>query len=255
MRELFEVERHIRLIEVFEARWPGGDAFVRPRPYNALSYRITGDALFSDGERELRLSDGAVLFMPAGTPYHLKSGAEELIVVHFELTEPAQTRFSALNDTRSQAVRDSFRELLQIWRGKRTGYELFAAAEFYRLLGHLESLAEDSGGREIQQKIQPALMYIHERFADPSLDIGVLCRLTGLGETQLRKYFMAVCGTTPLKYINEHRVKYACSLMDGSGLSIQDIAAMSGFADAKYFSTVFRKYKGRTPTEYRDGGR
>ena len=58
-------------------------------------------------------------------------------------------------------------------------------------------------------------------------------------------------GYTPSNYIQNTRLSYATYLLKNSGTSnISDIAYKCGFSDPKYFSRLFKKTKGMTPTEY-----
>ena len=56
-------------------------------------------------------------------------------------------------------------------------------------------------------------------------------------------------------YIMKLRVDHFCSLLETSELPISTAAYRSGFIDNSNFSTLFKKYKGMTPTEYRKKNR
>jgi YesN/AraC family two-component response regulator len=53
------------------------------------------------------------------------------------------------------------------------------------------------------------------------------------------------------KYINSLRIQAAIKLLNTSFISIQDIAAHVGIDDCNYFTKVFKKEVGLTPSEYR----
>ena len=52
-------------------------------------------------------------------------------------------------------------------------------------------------------------------------------------------------------YIMKLRMEHFCSLLESSELPVSTAADQSGFIDNSNFSTLFKKYKGMTPTEYR----
>jgi AraC-like DNA-binding protein len=52
-------------------------------------------------------------------------------------------------------------------------------------------------------------------------------------------------------YIMKLRMEHFCRLLETSGLPVSTAADQSGFIDNSNFSTLFKKYKGMTPTEYR----
>lgn len=74
---------------------------------------------------------------------------------------------------------------------------------------------------------------------------------------QLSKYhfckqFRLKLGMSPIAYLNKLRIEQAVSLLSTTSLSVADIAGMTGFDTPGYFTKVFRRIVGGTPTEYRD---
>ena len=56
---------------------------------------------------------------------------------------------------------------------------------------------------------------------------------------------------TITSYITKLRLDHFCHLLESTELPVSEAADKSGFIDSSNFSTIFRKYKGMTPTEYR----
>ena len=56
---------------------------------------------------------------------------------------------------------------------------------------------------------------------------------------------------TITSYIMKLRLDHFCNLLETTELPVRTAADKSGFIDSSNFSTIFRKYKGMTPTEYR----
>ena len=55
-----------------------------------------------------------------------------------------------------------------------------------------------------------------------------------------------------IEYLTEVRLRNARELLKDSGLSIKEICAESGYSDPNYFSRIFKKYEGVTPSEFRE---
>lgn len=69
-------------------------------------------------------------------------------------------------------------------------------------------------------------------------------------------YLSRIYKQTMHEGINEHiirmRIEAACRLLKGSEISVSDIAAQCGFQTNKYFITVFKRLKGKTPKVWRE---
>ncbi|MGB9809558.1 MAG: helix-turn-helix transcriptional regulator, partial [Caldanaerobacter sp.] len=55
-----------------------------------------------------------------------------------------------------------------------------------------------------------------------------------------------------VNYLHKVRVEKAKELLSNRNLKTYQVASMVGFSDEKYFSQIFKKYTGLTPSQYRD---
>lgn len=65
-----------------------------------------------------------------------------------------------------------------------------------------------------------------------------------------RKLFCEIYGTSPIKYVNNLRIKKAKEALGSDYSSISDIALMLGFNNIYEFSRAFKAHTGSSPTEY-----
>ncbi|MBD2060646.1 helix-turn-helix transcriptional regulator [Oculatella sp. FACHB-28] len=56
---------------------------------------------------------------------------------------------------------------------------------------------------------------------------------------------------TPYQYVQRRRVEMAKKLLNQQNLTVLDISKQTGFQSSNYFSNIFCKYAGVTPTSYR----
>ena len=63
--------------------------------------------------------------------------------------------------------------------------------------------------------------------------------------------FRSAMGTSPMKYILNIRIRNAQTLLETTDYSISVIASLVGYDNPMYFSRLFRKAKGITPSRYR----
>ena len=66
------------------------------------------------------------------------------------------------------------------------------------------------------------------------------------------RFFKEKAGKTPFSYLNEYRVNQAASQLLSTRLPITEIALNAGFENMSYFIRQFRRFKGCTPSAYRN---
>ena len=73
----------------------------------------------------------------------------------------------------------------------------------------------------------------------------------GISRTHLFRLFHRFLAVSPNEYLARFRVQSACAMLSSSNLSVKSIAHAVGYEDQLYFSKVFRRLTGETPTGYR----
>jgi len=84
-----------------------------------------------------------------------------------------------------------------------------------------------------------------------ALDIEKLARELGMSRRNLDRRFKSATGTTPLKFLQKHKMESARDLIKNSNLSIHEIMYKLGYQDASHFSSLFKAFHGTTPRQYR----
>ena len=78
-----------------------------------------------------------------------------------------------------------------------------------------------------------------------------LSDIAGVSQNQLIRDFKKVYGMTPMRFLLNCRLQYAKNLLDTTEMEITEIAFASGFMDSGYFSKMFRRKYGITPTDWK----
>ena len=244
----------ISILSVLYLTWEKNCAYAAKRPYNALSFRIKGNADFEHAEKKLHVKDGDVIYVPQDYDYYLSGYNEELFVVHFEIDNFHETvgDISAIASKNFAYYEKKFRTLYELWSKKQIGYEYECASVFYKILAELY---KQNKKQELDLKndvLNDAIEYIHEHFTEQNLSIAQLAASAGMSDTYFRKLFVSALGSTPLKYINNLRISYAIELLRSGYFQVEEVAEKSGFSNQKYLSNVLKKKTGNTPTSYKN---
>lgn len=92
--------------------------------------------------------------------------------------------------------------------------------------------------------------YIQLHFCD-SLSTKSLAEHFFVTEAHLSRAFHARYGLTVTAHIRNLRMEYAQRLLSQTDASVSSIALNTGYPDVNYFSRLFRRHTGLTPTEFR----
>lgn len=72
-----------------------------------------------------------------------------------------------------------------------------------------------------------------------------------ISESYLSKLFKSKTSFTFLEYCTNYRIKRAAELLMEPSTKVYEVASLVGYPDSRYFSTLFKKWIGLTPTEFR----
>ena len=102
-----------------------------------------------------------------------------------------------------------------------------------------------------QEQIIYAIRFkIHEQW-EQNLDFEAIAAEQNVGYEWFRKTFKEVLGTSPGQYLLNLKIEKTGQMLLETSLTIAEIAARAGFESEFYFSRIFKKKVGYTPSEYR----
>ena len=93
---------------------------------------------------------------------------------------------------------------------------------------------------------------ITENIDEPNMGVPFLCDKLGMSRASLYNKLKALTGMGANDYINKLRIDNAINLLLNSSLTVNEIADRVGFSTPRYFSTVFKKNMGCSPTQYKE---
>lgn len=118
----------------------------------------------------------------------------------------------------------------------------------------IESVASDhllNSQEMVPNNLKKALRYIRNRYTEP-ISLENLANHCNLSKQQLIRYFKAAFQVTPVTYITNYKIARAKDLLfNQPHLTIKEISDELGFDNQHYFTRVFVKTTGETPSHYR----
>ncbi len=94
--------------------------------------------------------------------------------------------------------------------------------------------------------------YINENYHDSNMSVMSISDRLGLTPNYISNIFRQATGGNISKYITELRLKKAKELLCDPSIMVTDIALKVGYNDPRYFTKIFKKNEGLTPSEYRN---
>lgn len=105
-------------------------------------------------------------------------------------------------------------------------------------------------GSDIQNEIDRATHYFNENY-NKSLNIDEYAESRHMSTCWFIRSFKQILKVTPMQYILSLRMANAQSLLETTEYNISEIAEAVGYDNALYFSRLFHKHTGVSPSEYR----
>lgn len=135
-------------------------------------------------------------------------------------------------------------------RSRIAGLERAVSAD--RAVSLLRELTTERMSGSGDAYVESAIADIQARFAfDLSAD--AVAERLGITGDHLSRLLKRATGLTFNEYLTRLRMKRAMELLGDQSVRIGEVADMSGYRDARYFSTLFRRIVGMTPSEFRHG--
>ncbi len=99
--------------------------------------------------------------------------------------------------------------------------------------------------------VQKVIHHVNLNLTD-DLSLKHMADLFHISAGYLSTLFKKETGSTLTDYVNKKRIEHAILLLNTTNLQIQTIAAYCGIQDINYFTRIFRKINGMSPSKYRE---
>ncbi len=230
-----------------------GQAF--PHPPQSKAKAVPGRQLYAAFRQALRAGDhctanallqnhtAAVRALRTGDIRSVRNTYFELLLLILEVARERGQIVNAEEDERRYAWQEMDR------------IPFLAELDGY-LANNLQTLLPPVRKDPVQnRKIVEINRYIQENYANSNLSVQAIARHFFLNHQYICSLYKKATGKTLNDAISEVRIERSQELLQDARYRVNDVAAKVGFADSNYFSTLFRRHTGCTPSEYRERNR
>ena len=236
-----------------------------------ICFLETGSQYYQVGGELFLLKGGDLLITPPNIPHGTSSYPEERGSLFWMIIKVPKTSFKLLNLTKKESnvlikrllglKKKHFKGSIEI---KKILIMIFAAYNKKNdLLNKIEInnhilnfllkiiyYGEKTQYRDISNDIEFCCKYIEENIFE-KLYINELAEKINLSESRFKHKFKEEIGMPPNEYIIKQKIEKAKEFMLMKDISVTNLAYDLGFSNSSYFSTVFKKLQGMSPSEFK----
>lgn len=233
-------------------------------PSFMITYTIDGSVVSKYCGVKSIAEKGTSLWLNCNLPhtFYMEKGAHKLEAYYVHLygngAERYHEYFAALNqsgyiDTRSNSsIPLYFKKLIELYKyGSRSEMTDFIASTYLSnlCLALLECVQADAE-KETPSYIHDIKKHLETQYMQ-KITLEALSQKYFLSHAYLQRQFKKYVGISPNEYLTRVRIRISKKLLRTTSHSIQEISQETGFNNASYFISIFRKSEGMTPHEYR----
>lgn len=177
---------------------------------------------------------------PEKSLQHHQAGLMELLTMLF--------RFSANNELRMEGQGEDmgklYGSLLDMEPDALHRWLLETSLSFREQLIRVRS-------RSTESLVSKAKEYVQNHYSEADLSLNSVCAALGVSNSYFSTIFKKETGDSFIGYLTDFRMERAARLLIGSNEKSYIVASQVGYADPNYFSYVFKKQFGVSPSKYR----
>lgn len=227
-------------------------------------YCIKGRGWCEMGGIRQEIRPGDLLVIPPGTTHtygadekhpwtiywaHVKGGSNLLLLGEMGITKARPVVY--LGD--EPEILGLFEKLLDVLEhGYASTRLVYASQILTHLIGMIIWVSQNSlvDAPNTTQKVKQSIAYMKQNL-NRAATVASFAAMAHLSESHYRSLFKDETGYSPMDYFIRLRIHKACQVLDTTVLSVKEVARLTGFDDALYFSRAFRSVIGLSPAKYR----
>lgn len=231
-----------------------------PQPFLPLIHYLhivtAGSGTFYEGEKDYPLSVGSIFFAFPARQFTIKASKDFRYIYIGFMGNYAQKLLEEMRVTPHYPVYTGYSNLCELFcttvqnsRGQTAA--ISAQGLLYYTLSKLIPSEKD---RQPNQLFAVARDYLENHYTDPTMSLKTLSKISSYTEKYLSTLFVKNMGVSFGTYLTGLRISRAKALLALRIYTVGQVAQLCGFVDPLYFSKVFKRETGFTPTQYRDDG-
>lgn len=269
MNSMKDVFLHIHYCNGRKYKEPGqfGTKMARTLNHHELILVCNGKGNYQINEKQYPIKKGMLLIISPDEPYSIEMDGRVpagFLTVHFsyagiafldgkwnindKMRIPFGQPVLELKDTYS--IEEQFKKLVDCWNDKLPGYEFTARTRFQQLIiDIMEDRNKQFQSDGTSLKVEKIIQYMHQNI-NTRITLTELSGLVHMTPSYMSRTFKERTGYTIIDYFNKLKIDKSKELLIEGNKKVKEVAQELGFADEFYFSRMFKKSEGITPSKF-----
>lgn len=126
-----------------------------------------------------------------------------------------------------------------------------AIAYAKKMISQAIEIRDQNSGNKNRSILRTAVDFIDSHYMDEEISLNTVANVANVSSNHFSALFSQNMGQTFIEYLTTLRMNKAKELLRCTGMRSSEIAGEIGYKDAHYFSYLFKKTQGMTPSDYR----
>lgn len=126
-----------------------------------------------------------------------------------------------------------------------------AMAYAEKILQKAIEIRDENSGNKNRDILEHSIEYIKTHYMDENMSLNAVAQVANISANHFSALFSQNIGQTFIEYLTGIRMEHAKELLRCTGKRASEIALEVGYKDSHYFSYLFKKTQGMTPSDYR----
>jgi AraC family transcriptional regulator of arabinose operon len=233
-----------------------------------LIYCIEGEGWFETNHQIQNVIANQVFILPKAVTHSYGSNGKNPWSIYWIHFDGAKADFFAegfhkpllISPEKDSRIEDRLKLFEDILLTLKNGYSSsnldFSVTSLFYLLGSMKYLGVYRATTNLNQAgqqsgaVEEAIHFMHENIRK-RITLKEIAQYVGFSPSHFSGLFQRKTGHSPLNYFIQLKIQEACHQLDFSDMKINQISMLVGFDDPLYFSRIFTKTMGSSPSEYR----
>lgn len=269
MNNIKDLFFHIHYCNGRKYNEPGqfGTKIAKTLNHHEMIYVCNGAGTFKAMNKQYSLKKGMLLYIHPDIPYSVELDGTVpagFLTVHFSyagvtfsdgkwsvnsnMQLPLGQPVHELKDF--YLLEEHFQKLVDCWNEKLPGYEFAARTMFQQLIIEiLQNRNKQTKDYGISLKVEKIISYMHQNI-NSKVTLPELSKLVHMTPAYMSRAFKEITGYTIIEYFNKLKIDKSKELLIEGNKKVKEVAQELGFVDEFYFSRMFKKSEGITPSQF-----